>query len=104
MKNDNYHKVILTIIAACLTFNVFKDLDIIPHAHANSTVNNSIEQHLKTIMVPLNEDGSINVRLKDTPTLDINITDISTLDDIDANIEEVGGYSTYGTIDVNIKD
>ena len=43
MKSDIYTKIILTIIAICLTFNVLKDLDIVTVAKADvKNVNTTI--------------------------------------------------------------
>ncbi|NDW13190.1 hypothetical protein D0T50_09815 [Bacteroides sp. 214] len=36
MKVDLYTKVILTVIAFCMSVSLLKDLEIIPSAHANS--------------------------------------------------------------------
>lgn len=52
MKTDSYTKIILTIIAVCLTVNVLKDLEIIPSAHAkNNEVNVPALQSGSTIDV-----------------------------------------------------
>lgn len=73
MKIDNYTKSVLTIIAIALTLNLF------------------IGAKTTTSQVPLNEDGSMNVRVMTMP------------ETIDVNIDEVGGYSTYGNLPVDIK-
>ena len=39
-------------------------------------------------LVPVNEDGSINVKVTD---------------EVDVNIEEVGGYSIFGKVPVEVK-
>lgn len=43
------------------------------------------------VAMPLNPDGSIDVNIK------------SSNDVIDVNIDEVGGYSTHGTVPVKVK-
>ena len=42
-------------------------------------------------LVPVNKDGSVNVKMIGTGTMDVNI-------------DEVGGYSCYGKIPVAIKE
>ena len=37
MKSDSYTKVMLTIIAICLTINMVKDWEIIPAANASNS-------------------------------------------------------------------
>ena len=55
-------------------------------------------------LVPLNADGSIDVNIKsNSSTMDVNIVDISTSDELDVNIDEVGGYSNYGIVPVEVK-
>ncbi len=61
MKTDLYTKIILTIIAICLVFNVFSKLDVIPSVHAqNGNIN---VPELNSSQLKTNIDGSINVRL-----------------------------------------
>jgi len=62
---DLYTKVILTIIALCLLFNIIRDIRVIPdtYAQTNSVSNQApiiapVDNKLRT-----NSDGSINVRL-----------------------------------------
>lgn len=71
MKTDNYTKFVLTIIAACLLFLSAKELKIISTANADSV-------NLKTGygVVPLNEDGSINVRLQSSGVVDVRLRGI----------------------------
>jgi len=66
MKTDLYTKVILTLIAVVLTLNLLK-VSITP-AMADG-------KHYAT--VPVNADGSINVRLAKTDgTLDVRIKEV----------------------------
>lgn len=73
MKADRYTKIILTIIAACMVINVIEKFNVMPKAYANETT----EKPANTIpatnygIVPLNEDGSINVKM--TAPTDVNV-------------------------------
>lgn len=72
MKTDNYTKFVLTVIAVALTLNIF----------IGATTNN----------LPLNEDGSLNVKVMAMP------------ETIDVNIDEVGGgYVPYSKLPVEVK-
>jgi hypothetical protein len=89
MKPDFYTKSVLTVIAFCLVILVCKQVDVVPKAYAE------MPKHLPANMsyglVPVNADGSINVNIKSTTAT------------MDVNIDEVGGYSTYGTLEVKVK-
>ncbi|MBQ4818496.1 hypothetical protein [Aquimarina sp. MMG016] len=114
MKNDTYTKTVLTIIAICLTIIAIKDLEIIPRAYANE-INNPNSYKL----VPVNEDGSITVKLINSDEIDVNIKNIetydklkvdintiSTRDELDINIDEIGGsyVSSGGPIKVKLQN
>lgn len=114
MTNDIYTKTILTVIAICLTIIVIKDLEVIPKAYANEVSNpNSYK------LVPVNEDGSITVKLINSDEIDVNIKNIetydklkvdintiSTRDELDINIDEIGGsyVSSGGPIKVKLQN
>ncbi len=103
MKTDFYTKAVLTVIALCLTIIVLKQVDIIPNAYA-ATPKTKLNTNMNYGLVPLNADGSIDVNIKsNSSTMDVNIVDISTSDELDVNIDEVGGYATYGKVPVEIK-
>ena len=102
MKTDTYTKTILTIIAGCLVILVLKTENVFPQARATETKTTLSPLNYK--LVPVNEDGSINVRLTPSQTIDVNIENISTSDQLDVNITEVGGYNTWGALPVKIKD
>lgn len=101
MKSDMYTKVILTIIAVCLTINVFNNWEIIPTAHASNTIktpkyklipfeNNTIDVRI----VDINTYDELNVNLKSVDTYDevkVNLKSINTSDELDINIDELGG-------------
>ncbi len=72
MKSDNYLKTILTIIAINLTFATLKDVSIIPKAHANS-----ISELKNNVTIPVNDDGSINVKILPSETINVNLTQIN---------------------------
>lgn len=91
MKTDFYTKTVLTVIAICLIILVFKQVDIIPKAYAETPYSN-FNSNLNYGLVPLNKDGSI----------DVNI--VSGSDMIDVNIAEVGGWNTWGKVPVVIKE
>lgn len=96
MKLDFYSKCVLTVIAICLTINVLKDFDIIPKAYANEPKNNNFTTlPVKNYgLVPVNSDG----------TIDVNISSISTSDELDVNISEIGDGHIFhgGPIDVRV--
>lgn len=112
MKTDTYTKVILTIIAACLTFNLLKDLEMIPKAQAaENIIAPAIATDYK--LVPVNANNTMDVRIVDINTYDelhvnlknidthdelkVNINSIDTSDEIDVNIDEIGGrYISHG--------
>ena len=104
MKTDRYTKIVLTVIAACLTINVLEKIDIIPKAYANST-DNTVPVDSNYAVVPVNADGSINVTLKAATPMDVNLVRISTNDDLDVNVnvEKIGGRYVYGEIPVTVK-
>ena len=96
MKTDLYTKIILTVIAVCLSILTLQNIDLIPNTYAAEP--NKKENVLMTKnygLVPLNSDG----------TIDVNITRISTTDELDVNIDEIGGgyLSHGGPIPVSIK-
>lgn len=68
MKTDNYTKVILTVIAVVLTINLFK-----------GTISTAKADNKNYVSLPVNADGTINVRVKQLPKeeLDVNIEDVS---------------------------
>jgi len=96
MKFDLYTKSILTVIAICLTINVLKDFNLIPKAYAGENKQN-IESKLNLSanknygLIPVNADGSIDVNIKSSSTMDVNI-------------EEVGGYNCYSKVPVVLKE
>ncbi len=120
MKTDRYTKVILTIIAICLTINIAKEFELIPSAYASEETNTTtVNSNYR--LVPINEFGAMDVRIVDINTYDelnvnlksvdtydevkVNIKSIETSDELDVNIDEVGGgfISHSGPLPVTIK-
>ncbi len=83
MKTDLYTKTVLTVIALALLGLLFKNGNIISEAKADKT------NWSRYASIPVNTDGSINVKM---------------LSDMDVNIRSVGGSSVYGTIPINLKE
>ena len=82
MKTDLYSKVILTVIAIALIGLFFKTSTPIPNANAAT-------QGQQYSLIPVNSDGSINVKFPET---------------LDVNISEVDGHSLSTTIPVSIEE
>lgn len=99
MNTDRYTKIVLTVIAFCLVVNTLDKLDIIPKAYANApTPAPSLPVTTPNYgIVPLNADGSINV--KTVSPMDVNITGIRTSDDLEVN---VSGINTSNSLNVNV--
>ena len=96
MKTDFYTKTTLTVIAVCLSILTLQSIDIIPKSYASGNEKTSIATAPKNYgLVPVNADGSI----------DVTITRISTTDELDVNVDEIGGgfVSHNGPIPVTIK-
>ncbi len=85
MKTDLYLKAVLTVIAACLVLLTLQNLRIIPQAQASSP-------ERPGLMVPVNPDGTVEVVIKRFDQ-DLNI-----------NVEKIGGYGCYNGIPVVMKN
>lgn len=93
-----FQKVALSIIAfATLGIFIQNQIIISKMSPLQGSKNVSLSRHVNFrpeqnfAIVPVNTDGSIDVNIK------------SSNDIIDVNVEEVGGFSTFGTIDVKVK-
>lgn len=75
MKTDTYTKIVLTVIAICLSIIVLKEVNIFPVAYANAP-ETKFEPSKNYGLVPLNEDGSINVRLNYGDVVDVRLRGI----------------------------
>jgi len=105
MKTDKFTKIVLTIIAVNLSILTITNLDLMPKAYANEPSKKmELTPNANYGLVPLNEDGSINVKLTSHNEIDVNIVGINTNDELDVNIDEVGGgfLSSGGPIRVRI--
>lgn len=91
MKTDFYTKTVLTVIAICLSIIVLNHVDIIPNAYAE-TPNTNLTTNMEYGLVPLNADGSIDVKIKASSEIDVNITGVN------------GSYVPYGKLPVVIKE
>ena len=114
MKIDRYTKFILTVIAFCLVVLTLDNVDIFPKAYANDVVNYGGNYGL----VPMNEDGSINVKLisldEALDEMDVNIVGIDTYDELEVDIVEINTsdelkvdlveINTSDELDVNIDE
>jgi hypothetical protein len=105
-----YLHAVLTVIAVCLVLITCAITGILPTANANTT-------NQRLISVPVNPDGSINVKLVKGETIDVNIDEIndhgvfgseipvSFKSPIDVNLKQVDGSSpSYGTLQVKVKN
>ncbi|PQJ19642.1 hypothetical protein [Tenacibaculum sp. SG-28] len=98
MKIDIYTKILLTVIAVNLTIITIKDLNVIPSIHASTSIDSSeFVPRTNYGLVPLNADGTISVSLTNSKAIDVNIVGIDTYDELDINIDEIGGgYLSHG--------
>lgn len=90
MKSDLYTKAVLTVIAICLTINVFKDFDFIPKAYAEKTkpTIENISPNKNYGLIPVNADGTINVNVKSSSSpMEVSIVDIDTYDNLGVELE-----------------
>ena len=99
MKTDLYTKTILTVIAISLVTLAFQNTKLINDAKADKTNFNSFAS------VPVNPDGSINVKMMSD--MDVNIHSIggsSVYGSLPINLKEISGSSFYGSLPINIKE
>ncbi|MCL3780732.1 hypothetical protein EMN47_10100 [Prolixibacteraceae bacterium JC049] len=107
MKTDKFTKAVLTVIAINLTILTVKNIDLVSKAHADEPVKQEkLTKQINYGLVPLNEDGTISVRVKGLDKIDVNITGIHTSDELDVNIDEIGGGTVWhgGPIPVELDD
>jgi hypothetical protein len=71
-----YLNAVLTVIATCLVLITLAVTGLIPTANAKETKSS-------TVTIPLNPDGSINVKLSNQNIIDVNIEEVDghSLDD-----------------------
>jgi len=75
MPTDKYTKAVLTVIALCLITIVIRDLPLMPTVRANDPAMNH-DLNVAYGIVPLNEDGSINVRMDQSQVVDVRLRGI----------------------------
>lgn len=75
MKTDVYTKTVLTVIAACLLALVLRNTTIVTQARAESPTG-FYPAKSDYALVPINEDGSINVRMAPEGVVDVRIRGI----------------------------
>ncbi len=95
MKTDRYTRFLFTVITVCLVIIVVRDIEIIPKAHANGSSHGMLSN------LPINEDGTITVRISNTDEIDVNIKSIDTYDKLKVNLNEI---STRDELDINIDE
>jgi hypothetical protein len=108
--NQLYLNILLTIISIALLLIIYQNQLILNRpviiqnqAQSQPSAATQVKNQMqgRYAIVPVNADGSIDVRLKSSgETLDINISRISTSDELDINIDEIGNYSVSGELPI----
>ena len=109
-KTITYERVVLTIIAGLLFLNFlevrYNQTQFEPNKLSAKFA--SWDSTIKDFaIVPVNDDGSIDVRIKGSAeTLDVNIEEVSTSDKLNVNLKSSDSYSLNytGPIEVKIKE
>jgi len=76
VRPDLYTKVILTVIALCLVVLVTDKVNIIPSAFAHGAGSPVLNRPASYGLVPVNEDGSITVKLQSSEVIDVQLRGI----------------------------
>lgn len=82
MKTDLYTKIVLSVIAGALSAIAFQNANVVTTANASKTTPGFLN-------VPVNPDGSINVKMMENMKVDI---------------AAIGGSSIYGALPMNLKE
>jgi len=102
-----YLHAVLTVIAVCLVLITLAVTGLLPAANAR-------ESNPRFISVPVNADGSINVRFVKGQTMDVNVEEIngssvwgSSLpvtngSVLNVNVKEIGGSGVSNPLNVKI--
>ena len=90
MKIDIFTKVVLVIIAINLTILTLTNLDLIPKVYAKEASSDNKLSNKGYALVPVNDDGSINVRINN--------------ETVDVNIENVGGSYVHYALPVEVEN
>ena len=72
MKKDRTIKILLAVIAINLSLISLNQFDIFPNAFGNSTSPTNMKPQ-EFGLVPLNEDGTVSVRIESSDVVDINV-------------------------------
>lgn len=93
-----YNNLLLSIIASCLLV-ILVDKDKRDHADGLTPI-----PATRLALIPVNEDGSINVKIISSDIIAVNIENIDTRDVLNFNLKELGGgYIKYnGPINVKL--
>ena len=75
MKTDNYTKGVLTLIAFFLMIIAMKGVDLLPTANASNKTDN-IPAFKNYGLIPVNDDGSINVKFNQNQVVDVRLRGI----------------------------
>lgn len=118
MHVDWYTRGILTVIAASLVMLVLQNMAILPTAKAHEQEGSNGNAQPTAVRVPVNEDGTLDVRIKgglSQEIMDVNIVRVGGSEareglpvrpfehSLNVNVEELGGYQVYGTLPVETK-
>lgn len=76
MKSNIYLKVVLTVIAINLTLLTAKELNLISTANAADVPAKPGKNGTNYGFIPVNEDGTINVRIKSGEVMDVRVMDV----------------------------
>ena len=69
---DRTIKMLLAVIAINLTLISINQLDIFPKAFGNSHISAELK-HQEFGLVPLNDDGTISVKIENSDVIDVNV-------------------------------
>lgn len=102
MSATKYLNAVLTVIALCLTLITLVVTGLLPTAKANPP-----QDIGRFVTVPLNPDGSLNVKLVNSEPMDVNIKEVagSSSGKLNVNLEQMSGRSIFnGKLPVNIEE
>jgi len=77
-KTDKFTKITLAVIAINLSILTLGNIGLFPKVYAGESTNNLLDapNNINYGLVPLNEDGSINVKIISTDVLDVRLRGI----------------------------
>ncbi|MCS3801598.1 hypothetical protein [Niastella sp. OAS944] len=102
-----YLHAVLTVIAVCLVLITLAVTGVLPAAHAR-------ESNPRFVSVPVNADGSINVKIVKAQTMDVNIKEvngsnvwgsalpITSSSPLDVNVKYIGGSGATVPLSVRV--